>query len=149
MMNVVPELMPVSSLPVADAKLFADWAWERRAETNFDPDTLSYTRSCVAKVSDADGAFMFVPFHPVLMFESLISKPGLGAGKTAIGLNRIGQEAERVAHDTGHGEAYFITNDKDEVALTAKRGWVIALHDNERGMWLMKRKFPKVRDEGK
>lgn len=147
-MIAIAELMPISSISPEDAQTFADWAWARREQTCFDADTLSYIRSCIAKVSDAAGPIMFLPFHPVLMFESLISKPGIGAGKTALGLHRIGQEAERIAHHTGHGEAYFITNDAAEVALVVKRGWTIALHDGEKGLWLIKRKFPQKRDEG-
>ena len=142
-MNITAELMPVASVTPQDAELFSGWAWERREQTCFDPDTLSYPRSCMAKASDGDGSFLFLPFHPVLMFESLITKPGVSASKTALGMFRIGEQAEAIARQTGHGEAYFITNDADEVALTQKRGWVVVMQDAEKKLWLMKRKFPK------
>lgn len=141
-MKITAELMPVGCVSQEDAELFRDWAWRRRIQTNFDADTLTYPRSCMAKASDSNGALLFLPFHPVIMFESLISKPGISAGKRALSMYRIGQEVERIAQQTGHGEAYFITNDANEVAATSKRGWTVVLHDPERNLWLMKRKFP-------
>lgn len=142
-MNITAELMPVNAVTPEDASLFSGWAWERRERTAFDSDTLSYPRSCMAKASDGEGPTAFLPFHPVLMFESLVTKPGLSAGKTALSLHRIGQQAEAIAKDTGHAEAYFITNDAAEVTATSKRGWVLVLHDPKKQLWLMKRKYPK------
>ena len=82
-----------------------------------------------------------IPLQPVLMFESLVKKPELTKRQTALALWKIGELVESTSAFTGLREAYFITNCEDEANSCAKHGWTICLHDQDKGQWLLKRKY--------
>jgi hypothetical protein len=140
--TITADICPMYAVKPEDVKLFIHWMSEQRAQVDFDKETLSYPRSCMTHARKGEETVAMIPLQPVLMFESLVRKPELTKRQTALSLYRIGEEVERIAKDTGHREAYFITNDRDEAASCAKHGWTIELEDG-RGKWLMKRKFPQ------
>jgi len=142
--NIHAELAPIYAVPEADAKLFIQWVYDQRKNTNFDMDTLSYPRSCMTTAKAGDETLMMIPLQPTLWFESMIKKPGLTDRQSAMCMYKIGDAVERAAKDTGHKEGYFLTNSAAEVDAVSKRGWTIVLHDAERGQWLMKKKLNPV-----
>lgn len=150
MKKIIASVMPVGSVPMDDAKKFITWMWKAKEQTNFDQDALSYPRSCMTMAQQDGETVMMIPLHPVLMFESMVKKEGLSDRQAALGMYRIGEVVESVAKDTGHGEAYFITNDAREVHTTSRHGWTVVMHDADRGVWLLKRKVgaPTGRTDG-
>lgn len=144
MQHITAELMPLYSVPVADAKLFIEWMDSVHKERNFDPDTLSYPRSCMSKAGTSDETLMMVPIQPVLFFESMAKKPGLSDMKTAACFFQIGEQLKRVMKDTGHAEAYFLTNSDDEADACERRGWKKVLYDPICKTHLMKLKLNRV-----
>jgi hypothetical protein len=149
MKKVTADVMPIGSVPVEDAKKFISWIWDARFTTQFDKDTLSYPRSCMTRAQNDEETLMMVPIHPVLMFESMARKPGLTDRQSALCLWRIGQVVEKAMEDTGHREAFFLTNDSQEAETCSHHGWTKALYDPEKKTWLMKRKVaePSVNSE--
>jgi hypothetical protein len=137
--QITATAMPMYAVPQEDAELFLKWVWDQREQTDFDMKTLSYPRSCMTRAQNDTETLMLLPLQPVLMFESLIRKPGLTDRQSALGLFRIGQVVEDAMKKTGHAEAYFLTNSEQEANTCANHGWVKALHDPEKKIWLMKR----------
>lgn len=140
MFKIDAELMPVSAVSPDDQKLFTQWAWDSRIATNFDPDVLSYPRACVAKATNNGETSMFIPVNPVLFLESMVHKP-MSKKEIAYSMWRIGEETERAMNDSGHREAYFLTNDEQESITCSKHGWTVELYDPSKKVWLMKRKI--------
>ena len=140
MKKISADVMPLYAVPEADAKKFIEWVWEVREKVQFDYDTLSYPRSCMTRAQDEDETLMMIPLQPVLMFESLTRKPGLTDRQSALCLHRIGEVVEKAMEDTGHREAYFLTNDAREAETCSRHGWTKCLYDPEKKIWLMKRK---------
>lgn len=141
MQKITSSIMPLYAVPEADAKKFIEWVWDVRQKVQFDYETLTYPRSCMTRAQNEEETLMLIPLQPVLMFESMTRKPNLSDRQSALCLYRIGQEVERVAKDTGHREAYFLTNDAREADTCSHHGWTKALYDPEKKTWLMKRKF--------
>src|SRR6266702_2624777 len=141
MKRITAELL--DSVTEQDTKELFEWSLALKEKNNFDSDVLFYPR-CVVTRAVADGEpIVYLPLHPVIMFESLAPKPGLSKGQIAMALYRIGEAVEQVAQSTGYGEMYFLTNDEDEVKATSRRGWIICLYDSEKKTWLMKRRVGK------
>lgn len=133
--------MPICAVSEVDAKLFTDWTWAQHQMNAFDSQTLTYPRSCMAKVSRGDETVVMVPFHPVLMFESLCHLPSLGDSAKALSLSRIDEAAASAMKDAGLYEAYFLTSEKRFADLALTHGWTIALFDADKSTWLMKKKI--------
>lgn len=138
MKRITAEVLDRTQLSAEDSKDLIDWSLALAQKTDFDPAVLFYPRTVISRALADGEPILYLPLHPVVMFESLAPQPGLGKGHIAMSLYRIGQEMQDVAHQTGYGEMYFITNDPDEVKATQKRGWIVAMHDAEQGKWLMK-----------
>lgn len=119
------------------AKQFIQWVWEARTINCFDPDVLSYPRSCLLHAEDADGPTLFLPIHPVLMLESLAPRPGISERKEALSLWKIGEQLEEISKMTGIQEQYFLCKD-DRVAEICKRHGFTELE----GYRILKKKVP-------
>lgn len=115
MKKITASVVPICSVPPDEAKDFISWVWGARTINCFDPDVLSYPRSCMTKAEDGDGATLYIPIQPVLMFESIAPRPGISPKKEALSLLRIDELLEDVARDTGIMEQYFLCKD-DRVA---------------------------------
>jgi hypothetical protein len=140
MKKITADVMPLYAVPEEDAKKFIQWVWSARDKVNFDPDTLLYPRSCMTRAQNEEETLMLIPLQPVLMFESMARKPELSDGQSVYCLHKIGQVVESLMEDTGHREAYFLTNDEREAETCSRHGWTKALYDPEKKTWLMKRK---------
>jgi hypothetical protein len=145
--KISADVMPLHAVPEDDAKKFIKWVWDVRHDVDFDYDTLSYPRSCMTRAQAGDETLMLIPLQPVLMFESMVHKPGMSDRETALCMARIGEVVEQAAVDTGHKESYFLTNDAREAETCSRHGWTKVLHDPEKRVWLMKRKFEKVAEK--
>ena len=143
MKKITAEILDRTALTPDDTKELFEWSALLREKNNFDPDVLFYPRTVITRAKADEEPIVYVPVHPVLMFESLAPKPGLSLGQTAMALYRIGELTEQVARDAGFGEMYFLTNDEDEMKSASKRGWVVCLYDPEKKTWLMKLRIPK------
>ncbi len=141
MREITADVMPLYAVPEEDAQKFIKWIWDVRQKVCFDADTLAYPRSCMTMAKIDGETSLMIPLQPVLMFESLARKPGLSNRETAVCMLRIGESVEDIAKLTGHAEGYFFTNDYPEVLACSKNGWTVYLHDPEKGVWMMKRKF--------
>ena len=140
MQTITADMMPLYSVPLKDAQTFTKWVFDVRHKVSFDMDTLGYPRSCMTRAKQGDEMVMMIPIQPVLMFESMVRKPGLTDRQAAMAMFKIGEAVERAMVDTLHREAYFLTNDEREAETCSRHGWTKVLFDPEKKMWLMKRK---------
>jgi hypothetical protein len=147
MQKITADVMPLCDVPEADAKKFTEWVWNVKDKVCFDPDTLSYPRSCMTRAQNGEETLMMIPLQPVLMFESMTRKPGLTDRQSAMCLFKIGEVVEEAMQDSGHKEAYFLTNDAQEAETCSRHGWTKALYDPEKKTWLMKRKTQSATTE--
>jgi hypothetical protein len=143
MKKITAEMLDRTQLTEQDTKDLFEWSTLLSAKNNFDPEVLFYPRTMIARAKADEEPIVYLPLHPVIMFESLAPMPGLTVRQTAMALYQIGEVMEQVALDTGYGEMFFMTNDADEVKATSRRGWIISLYDPEKGTWLMKRRVGK------
>lgn len=141
MFDINASIMTVSEVPESDVRLFMKWIWEDREKTNFDPDTLTYPRSCMTRATNNGETTLMIPLQPVLFFESMTHKPDMTNREIALSMLKIGHVVEEVMQDSGHHESYFITNDEPEVLACSKNGWVVVLHDAEKKQWLLKKRL--------
>lgn len=139
-MRITADFQTVGTVSLSDAKLFIDWIWEQRETTNFDAEVLSYPRACMTSAKNEEETLMFIPLQPVLFFESMAKKPGITDKQAAMCMWRIGELVEETMKLTGHAESYFITNSEQESVTCSRHGWSVAMHDQAKGLWLMKRK---------
>ena len=123
MQKITAEALPIYSVQPEDAEKFISWVWQARYINCFDPDVLSYPRSCMATAKDAEGATLYIPIQPVLMYESIAPRPGISAKREAISLRRIGDLLEEVSRDTGLMEQYFLCKDDRVADLCAAHGF--------------------------
>jgi hypothetical protein len=123
MKRITAEAMPLYAVPLDKAKEFIKWVWNGREKNGFDMKVMSYPRTIMCSAKDDTGALMYIPLQPVLMYESIASKPEITERQTALSLWRIGELMEQVMHDTGHCEAYFLVKDGDVADICAAHGW--------------------------
>ena len=140
MSKITADVMPLYAVSEEDAKKFIEWIWSVRDKTQFDYDTLTYPRSCMTRAQNEEEIVMLIPLQPVLMFESMARKPGTTDREAVLALLSIDQKVQDIMKDTGHREAYFITNDKGFADISEKNGWIKSLYDPEKNTYLMKRK---------
>ena len=144
MQKISADAMPLYAVPDKLARQFIEWIWGAREKTCFDFEVLTYPRSCMTVAKLGDEVAMMIPLQPVLMFESMVRKPGLTDRQSAMCLYRISKVVEKAMGDTGHREAYFLTNVAQEAETASHHGWTKALYDPEKQTWLMKRKTEAV-----
>src|SRR5262249_14682968 len=93
-------------------------------KTKFNPAVLSNPRACMTRAKLDGETSMFIPIQPVLMFDALTPSPELTAGQRALAMYRIGELVEKhVMPATGMYDAYFYTNDDQEVKTCSRHGW--------------------------
>lgn len=143
-MNITADVRALYQMEPEETKKFTDWMWEWRERTHFDLSVMRYPRAAMFSAADSKGTTLFLPAHPVLMFESLCMRPGLNEKEAALSMWRIGEVADQVMRDVGMCETYFITNSKELADATEKRGCTKCLYDAEKGQWLMKRRISEA-----
>ena len=77
----------------------------------FDPDVIRYEKLMIVYAEDEKGAFLFFPVQMVGMFESIASRPGLGAKKESLGLFQMGEKINELFKRCGIAESYFLCKD--------------------------------------
>ncbi|HEV8492656.1 MAG TPA: hypothetical protein VGR76_10300 [Candidatus Angelobacter sp.] len=138
MLKIVTEVMPVGSVPEADAKLFCEWMWKQKEKTQFDPEVLNGPRSCLVKVKRGENTLALVPIHPVIFIESLCSDPNATKSELVLAMFQIQEQVKAIMRHTAHTEAYFVTTFKDFADLSENHGWTKYLFDEKKNSWLMK-----------
>src|SRR5437667_603857 len=116
-------LSAIGTMLAADVKNFIEWVWEARSVNAFDPDVLTYPRTIMSYAHDDDGALLYIPIQPVLMFESIAAKPGLSPRKEALSLWKVGQMLEEVSKQSGFQEQIFMCKDDRVADICAEHGF--------------------------
>src|ERR1017187_8185604 len=122
-MKIEAELKTVGDMEPEETKEFASWVWRTRDLGMFDPDVIGYPRAMMLKARDEDGALLYVPLQPVLMYEAIAAKPGINPRQEALSLRRINELVEQVQRDAGYGESYFICRDDRVADLCVRHGF--------------------------
>lgn len=138
--EIQADLLALCKVPEEDAKLFIKWMFEQKEATNFDFQTLTYPRACMARAQEATETIAMAPMHPVLMMESLAHDPNLSDSELILALARINEQLFQAMKGTGMAESFFITNNERFANTCENHGWVKAMFDPERHEWLMKRR---------
>ena len=147
MQKMTADISALCQVPQADIELFVKWVWALREKNSFDMQVMTYPRACMARVQSEEETVMLVPFHPVLMYESLAPKPGLTDHQRILGLWKINQVVDEAMRDTGMYESFFITSDAQQAETCSRHGWTVAMHDPERKCWLLKHRVAKTEDK--
>jgi hypothetical protein len=138
MSEIAATLIPMNVFPPEERELFVSWASQRKELTQFDKDVIGYPRTVIARATEDGKPILYIPVHPILMGESLLSDPDLTKSQIAHGLLTIMAELDGVMKLTGMHEVYFVTTDDHfagkaiEVGFTEVKGHVL------------KRKLPNV-----
>lgn len=138
MKKITGDVLRQEDLTEQDAENFVAWVFAQQDKNDFDPSVMYYPRTVMCRALADEEPFLYVPLQPILMYESLASKPGTTSRQTAMGLWKISEAIDKLALETGFREAYFITSDEREATVCSLRGWTIIMHDPERKVWLMK-----------
>ena len=139
MKRITADVLPLPALSQEDIKNFVEWVTS--INNNFDRDVMFYPRTVMLRAQSDEKPLIYVPLHPVLMYESLAPSPDATDLQKAVSLREVSALVDGMAADAGYGEGYFLTNSKAEMELVTKRGWKVCLYDRERDTWLLKRKF--------
>jgi hypothetical protein len=125
MKKTTAEITPIGQLPLDDMKKFITWAYLMRQKTEFyDMSVMTHPRLCMAKASMDGEPALFIPLRPVLMFDILTPDPKLTDRQRAICMWRIGELLEdKIMPDSGMYDAFFYTNDEQEVITCSRHGW--------------------------
>ena len=140
MRNVETDLLPMHAVSEADAKLFIEWMRTQRVSTDLDPAALGYPRAIMVRVKQADDTIAMAPLHPVLMVESLSRNSKLTNSQLVLVLLSINDKLQQVMQDSGMAEAWFETNSEHFVDVCCRCGWEIALHDQDKQKWMLKKR---------
>lgn len=122
-MKVEAQIKVVSAMQPEEAQEFAAWIWRTRELGMFDRDMLGYPRAMMLKACDADGALLYIPLQPVLMYDAIASKPGLNPRQEALSMWRIGELVDQVQKDAGYGESYFVCRDDRVADICLRHGF--------------------------
>lgn len=123
MQKIKAEILALCDLTQADRDNFSQWVWRQRSTNLFQTDVMKAPRMVMCKALKGEDAALYVPLHPVLMFDAIASAPDLTPRQEALALWKIGQEADRIARDTKHREIYFICRDDRVSDICAKHGF--------------------------
>ena len=123
MTKITADIMALCKVPLEDTKKFIRWVWNLRKINMFDMSVIGYPRTCMLRASDGDGALLYMPLQPVLMYDSIAAKPGISPRQEALALSRIQQLVGSVAKDGGFGESYFMCRDDRVADIAAAHGF--------------------------
>lgn len=126
MKKVAAEVMPISDFTIEDMTKFINWAYLMREKTHFgrDMSVMNHPRLCMTKATMDGEPALFIPLQPVLMFDVLTPDPNLTDRQRAICMWRIGELLEsQIMPDSGMYDAFFYTNDEQEVETCSRHGW--------------------------
>lgn len=105
-----------------DGPQFVEFA-TNTADNLFDPDIVTYP-SLQTLAVDKDGeTISYVPFHPVVVIESLAHKPGITPRENAVGLRRAQDTIEEIAKKYGIAEVWWECFDPSLIAFAERHGY--------------------------
>lgn len=105
-----------------DGPKFVEFA-TNTADNLFDPDIVNYP-SLQTLAVDKDGeTISYVPFHPVIVVESLAHKPGITPRENAVGLRRAQDTIEEIAKKYGIAEIWWECADPRLIEFAQRHGY--------------------------
>lgn len=111
-----------------DAPKFVEWT-QTTADNMFDRDISGYP-SLRTLAIDKDGRTdLYVPFHPVLMVESLAHRPGIERKDNARALRKFQDTAEELAKGYGMAEIYWLCKDETLINFSERHGYEVFCRD--------------------
>lgn len=123
MKKIEAEIKAVAQMDSIERDEFAEWVWIERDLNMFDPDVIRYPRATMLKASNGEGALVYIPLQPVLMYDAIAAKPGLDAKKQALAMWRIVELVDQIQRDLGYGESYFLCRDDRVADICLKHGF--------------------------
>jgi hypothetical protein len=113
----------VNDARAANVREFNEWMYRNRDKNHFDPEMFTYPSMHILAAEDNDGLVLFLPFHAVIMSDSLAPKPGASRLKISLALRecvyRLLEEAKRY----GAGEIYFVAQDEETKQFAKSQGY--------------------------
>lgn len=104
-------------------------AWEYATENNgFGSGIVKYP-SLRTLVSEIDGEpALYMPFHPVIVVESLGHRPGISTRQNAIAIFRADQVVEEVARKYSMAEVWWLCSDPTLIKAAQARGYEVLIN---------------------
>ena len=108
----------------AEATQFIEWMTSTNNNL-FDPSIVKYPSLRTVVVEKDGEPQTYVPFHPVLVLESLAQRPGLTPRENAVGLRRLQDTIESTAKQYGMAEVWWMCADKDLIHFAQQHGYEV------------------------
>lgn len=107
-----------------DAPLASEWLVSTPSNL-LDPDIASYPSLRTLAVDIKGEPALYVPFHPVLVVESLGHKPGITPRENAYALRKVQDALEVVATKYGIAEVWWNCSDPTLIELAKRHGYEV------------------------
>lgn len=99
-------------------------AWCRSTKNNlFDPGIVQYPSLLTIAIDRDAETIAYVPFHPVVVIESLAHKPDVSPRENAIGMIKAEAEILRIARAKGIAECWWMCADESLVEFALNHGY--------------------------
>jgi hypothetical protein len=89
----------------------------------FDPDTVNYPSLQTLAVEKDGETISYVPFHPVIVVESLAHKPGVTPREHVLGLLQVDAVLAEIAKKYGIAEVWYECADQRFVKFAKRHGY--------------------------
>lgn len=123
MSEKVRPILWVRSARKEDAETFTQWCQQTAEKTHFDLDILQYPLLRVFAADEQGKTRGFLPIHPVLMLESLVTDPELSDYQRARLLRVLIPAVVSRAWDEQIREVYFVCFDDKLAELALSSGF--------------------------
>jgi hypothetical protein len=107
-----------------EAPQFCEWMTTTK-DNLFDPDIAKYP-SLRTLAIDVDGSpAVYIPFHPVMVIESLAHRPEITNRENAVALIRGEAVVEKLARMYGMSEIYWMCKDESLIGFAQRYGYEV------------------------
>lgn len=107
-----------------DVPQFLEWS-ANTPNNLFDPGIANYPNLRVFAADQNDKPVLYVPFHPVMVVESLAHKPDITTKENARALRKVQDELEALAKVYGIAEVWWQCSDQSLVAFAERHGYEV------------------------
>lgn len=107
-----------------DAEKFVEWS--RSTPNNlFDPAISTYPSLITLAADKGDETISYVPFHPVVVIESIAHKPDITPRENAVVFRKAQDAIEALAKQKGIAECWWMCADESLIKFAQRHGYEV------------------------
>lgn len=107
-----------------DSEKFVEWQYAT-PDNLFDSRIVDYPSLRTLAVEQDGETLTYVPFHPVIVVESLAHKPEISPKQNAVALRKAQDELEAIARGYGMAEVWWMCADESLIRFAARHGYEV------------------------